>query len=157
MSELVTRQEPDNGQEPPREHRFAGFWIRVAASLLDSLFLIGVSLLVFNPLRRAMGVSGDVFSLIDLLEALFGLLYMILLTWWTGQTLGKLVTGIRVISAKASRGGLSGGQVILRELIGKFLSALVMGLGYLWVAWNPQKQGWHDKIAKTYVVYDRKR
>ncbi|EJL47793.1 putative membrane protein YteJ [Brevibacillus agri] len=156
MSDLMARQEPDGWQEPPREHHFAGFWIRVAASLLDSLFLVGVSLLVFNPLRRAMGVSGDFFSLIDLMEALFGLLYMILLTWWTGQTLGKLITGIRVISARQSRGNLSGGQVILREVIGKFLSTLPFGLGYLWVAWNPQKQGWHDLLAKTYVVYDRK-
>ncbi|ELK44024.1 hypothetical protein D478_00315 [Brevibacillus agri BAB-2500] len=94
--------------------------------------------------------------MIDLMEALFGLLYMILLTWWTGQTLGKLITGIRVISARQSRGNLSSGQVILREVIGKFLSTLPFGLGYLWVAWNPQKQGWHDLLAKTYVVYDRK-
>ncbi|ELK44023.1 hypothetical protein D478_00310 [Brevibacillus agri BAB-2500] len=43
MSDLMARQEPDGWQEPPREHHFAGFWIRVAASLLDSLFLVGVS------------------------------------------------------------------------------------------------------------------
>ncbi|CAI8933022.1 putative membrane protein [Brevibacillus sp. IT-7CA2] len=138
------------------QHSYAGFWIRVVASLLDSMFLIGISYLVFNPLRRVFSVPYASFHFIDLVEALFDLLYMILLTWWTGQTLGKLITGIRVISARQARGNLSGGQVLLREVIGKFVASLVFGLGYLWVAWHPRKQGWHDLIAKTYVIRDRR-
>jgi uncharacterized RDD family membrane protein YckC len=134
---------------------FAGFWIRVGATLLDMLFLVGISMLIFNPLRRAMGVYG-VLSLIDLLEILFGLLYMVLLTWWTGQTLGKAITGIRVVSARQARGNLDAGQVFLREVIGKLLSWLPIGLGYLWVGWNQRKQGWHDLLAKTYVIRDRR-
>lgn len=43
----------------------------------------------------------------------------------------------------------------LREIIGKFLSAIILGIGYLMVIWNPKKQALHDKIAKTYVVYIR--
>lgn len=155
MSDLMARQEPDGWQEPPREHHFAGFWIRVAASCWTPVSGRRQPARVQSAAARH-GRIRRLFSLIDLMEALFGLLYMILLTWWTGQTLGKLITGIRVISARQSRGNLSGGQVILREVIGKFLSTLPFGLGYLWVAWNPQKQGWHDLLAKTYVVYDRK-
>ncbi|BAH45852.1 conserved hypothetical membrane protein [Brevibacillus brevis NBRC 100599] len=142
--------------EAPPQHSYAGFWIRVVASLLDSMFLIGISYLVFNPLRRVFSVPYASFHFIDLVEVLFDLLYMILLTWWTGQTLGKLITGIRVISAKQVRGNLTGGQVFLREVIGKFVASLVFGLGYLWVAWHPRKQGWHDLIAKTYVIRDRR-
>ncbi|MFS0553580.1 RDD family protein [Brevibacillus sp. 179-C9.3 HS] len=138
------------------QHLYAGFWIRVVASLLDSLFLIGISYLVFNPLRRVFAVPYASFHFIDLLEVVFDLLYLILLTWWSGQTLGKLITGIRVISARQARGSLSVGQVLLREVIGKFVASLVFGLGYLWVAWHPRKQGWHDLIAKTYVIRDRK-
>ncbi|KZE53974.1 hypothetical protein AV540_07015 [Brevibacillus parabrevis] len=156
MSDPDAIQALENSQETSREHQFAGFWIRVAATLLDSLFLIGVSMLIFNSLRRNLGVSGDFLSLIDLLEALFGLLYLVLLTWWTGQTLGKQIIGIRVISAKHARGRLTGGQVILREVLGKLLSSLVFCIGYMWVGWNPQKQGWHDLLAKTYVIWDRK-
>ncbi|MGG1660601.1 RDD family protein [Brevibacillus sp. NRS-1366] len=137
-------------------YQFAGFWIRVCATLLDSLFLIGISLLIFNPLRRALGVSDYVFSLIDLIEVLFDLLYMVLLTWVKGQTLGKVITGIRVISARQARANLSAGQVILREVIGKMLASLPFGLGYMWVGWNHKKQGWHDLIAKTYVVWERR-
>lgn len=136
--------------------RFAGFWIRVAATLLDSLFLIGLNMLIFNPLRRTWGVMGATFSFIDLIEIVFDLLYLVLLTWLTGQTLGKIITGIRVINARQSRGNLTAGQVFLREVIGKFLSSLPFSLGYMWVGWNRRKQGWHDLLAKTYVIYERR-
>lgn len=146
----------DPHSEAPLQHSYAGFWIRVVASLLDSMFLLGISFLVFNPLRRAFAVPYASFNFIDILEVLFDLLYMIMLTWWSGQTLGKLITGIRVISARQVRGNLGGGQVFLREVVGRFVSSLIFGLGYLWVAWHPRKQGWHDLIAKTYVVRDRR-
>ncbi|MFD2370435.1 RDD family protein [Brevibacillus sp. GCM10020057] len=136
--------------------RYAGFWIRVAATLLDSLFLVGVSMLVFNPLRRAWGTMDAVFSVVDLLEIIFDLLYIILLTWWTGKTLGKTIVGIRVVNARQSRGNLTFGQVFLREFIGKFLSSLPFLLGYMWAGWNARKQGWHDLLAKTYVIRERR-
>lgn len=142
--------------EPQPVHDYAGFWIRVAGTLLDSLFLIGISMLIFNPLRRAWGVTDAFISFIDLIEIVFDLLYFILLTWWTGQTLGKMILGIRVINARQSRGNLSAGQVFLREVIGKFLSSLPFSLGYMWVGWNRRKQGWHDLLAKTYVIYERR-
>lgn len=156
---VISQQPPPEGAHPVEaltHYAFAGFWIRVCATLLDSLFLIGISLLIFNPLRRTLGISDDLFSLIDLLELLFDLLYMVLLTWVNGQTLGKVIVGIRVISARQTRTNLSAGQVILREVIGKMLASLPFGLGYMWVGWNHKKQGWHDLIAKTYVVWDRR-
>ncbi|HUE75473.1 MAG TPA: RDD family protein [Chloroflexota bacterium] len=36
--------------------------------------------------------------------------------------------------------------------IGAIVAAIPFGLGYLWVIWDPNKQGWHDKIAGTYVI-----
>lgn len=137
-------------------HDYAGFWFRVAAILLDSLFLSGINMLIFNPLRRAWGVSGAFFSLFNLLEIIFGLLYFILLTWWTGQTLGKIIVGVRVINARHSRGHLTAGQVFLREVIGRFLASLPLSLGYMWAGWNPRKQGCHDLLAKTYVIRERR-
>lgn len=135
---------------------YAGFWIRAGATLLDSLFLVGVSMLVFNPLRRLWGAMDAVFSFVDLLEIIFDLLYLILLTWWSGKTLGKTIMGIRVVNARQSRGSLTFGQVFLREFIGKFLSSLPFFLGYLWAGWNARKQGWHDLLAKTHVVRERR-
>ncbi len=149
--EQVLQPVPDT----PPVH-FAGFWIRVAATLLDTFFLIGLNMLVFNPLRRAWGVLDASFSFIDLIEIVIDLLYLVLLTWLTGQTLGKIITGIRVVNARQTRGNLTAGQVFLREVIGKFLSSLPFSLGYMWVGWNRRKQGWHDLLAKTYVIYERR-
>lgn len=142
--------------ERQSEHAYAGFWIRVGASFLDALFVMGVSLLIFNPLRRFFGLYGAVFSLIDLLELLFFLFYYFLLTWWTGQTLGKMVMGIRVIPVGTIRQKLSVGQVMVREWIGKPLCSLPFGLGYLWVGWNKKKQGWQDLIAHTFVIREKR-
>lgn len=135
---------------------YAGFWIRVGATFLDTLFLMGVSLLIFNPMRRFFGYYGDFFSSIDLLELFFILFYYFLLTWWTGQTLGKIIMGIRVIPIGAKRQTLSVGQVLLREWIGKPLCSLPFGLGYMWVGWNKKKQGWQDLIAHTFVIREKR-
>lgn len=86
-------------------------------------------------------------------------LFVMLLPWvyfWLltalnkGQTLGKMITGIRVVSAEGEAPGL--GQTALRELVGKGLTELAFGLGFLWILWDKQRQGWHDKIAHTYVI-----
>ncbi|WP_134684211.1 RDD family protein [Brevibacillus migulae] len=140
-------------------HRYAGFWIRVAATLIDSLFLVGISFLLFNPLRRLLGYPEGVYSPIDVVELIVNFLYFVLLTWWSGQTLGKMLVGIRVIHARndGGRQRLSLGQVILREVIGKLLSSIPFGLGYLWVGWNEKKRGWHDMIANTFVIKERKK
>jgi uncharacterized RDD family membrane protein YckC len=148
----------ESGEPSTAEPRydFAGFWIRFAANLIDDLFILGLTFLIFNPIRRALGYEPGSLSFVDLVEFIVDMLYMILLTWWSGQTLGKMIMGIRVVSARHTRGSLTLGQVLLREVIGKLLSLIVLGLGYLWVAWSGKKQGWHDMIAKTYVVRERK-
>lgn len=140
-------------------HRYAGFWIRFAAILVDSLFLVGISYLLFNPLRRLMGYEEEIFSPVDLIELVVQFLYFILLTWWSGQTLGKMLLGIRVISGRTDgqRGNLSFWQSFLREFVGKILSFIPLGLGYFWVGWNEKKRGWHDMIANTYVIKQRKK
>jgi len=149
----------ENEQSSPNPYRYAGFWIRVAATLIDSLFLVGISFLLFNPLRRLMGYTEEVYSPIDVIELIVNFLYFVLLTWWTGQTLGKMLVGIRVINARndGQRQRLSLGQVFLREVIGKLLSSIPLGLGYFWVGWNDKKRGWHDMIANTLVIKERKK
>ena len=43
----------------------------------------------------------------------------------------------------------------LRETVGKLVSALILLLGFLWILWDKDRQGWHDKIAGTLVVSER--
>ena len=61
-----------------------------------------------------------------------------------------MAVGITVIDERGNVPGLT--RALIREVPGKLLSGLALGLGFVWVAWDEKKQGWHDKIAKTYVV-----
>jgi len=68
----------------------------------------------------------------------------------TGQTVGKRALGIRVVDIDTE------GELGVRRGVGRYfarwLSALVCGVGYLWMLWDPQKQCWHDKIVRSAVV-----
>jgi uncharacterized RDD family membrane protein YckC len=68
---------------------------------------------------------------------------------WRGQTLGKMLLSIKVIRTDGSN--ISVGYAVLRYL-GYIISGVVLGLGFFWIAFDANKQGWHDKIADTYVV-----
>jgi len=67
-----------------------------------------------------------------------------------GTTPGKRMLGMRVIRENGTTAGI--GTMLLREWIGKFVSNLVMSLGFIWILIDANRQGWHDKIASTYVV-----
>lgn len=70
-----------------------------------------------------------------------------------GQTPGKRVVGARVVDAETGE-PVSVGKGIVRYL-GYFVSMLGLFIGYLWVGFDPKKQGWHDHIAGTVVVRNR--
>lgn len=74
--------------------------------------------------------------------------YFIVMTLKGGQTLGKKLMKIRVVPIDSGELGL--GAVILRETIGKFVSGIVLALGYIWVLIG--KEAWHDSMANTRVV-----
>lgn len=68
-----------------------------------------------------------------------------------GQTVGKMAMGIKVVDLK-TRTHPDYMHAFLREIVGKFVSGIVLLLGYLWMLWDGKKQTWHDKIAGTVVV-----
>lgn len=70
-------------------------------------------------------------------------------------TPGKLLCGLRVIDSK-SGDTLALWQAIIRYL-GYFVSILTLFLGYVWVGIDKRKQGFHDKIAGSLVVWNKKR
>ncbi|GIW44219.1 MAG: hypothetical protein KatS3mg077_1501 [Candidatus Binatia bacterium] len=67
-----------------------------------------------------------------------------------GLTPGKKLLGIRVIKEDGTSPGFF--TMLIRELMGKPISALVLFLGFLWILFDRDKQGWHDKLMSTYVV-----
>jgi uncharacterized RDD family membrane protein YckC len=150
--------EPLGGRTPHGAR--ASFGHRLVAALIDGL-LIGVPLSILqaivDPDRDRfglwIGIGGDPGSspAFSLLNIVVGVLYYGLLEGGpTGATIGKRVMGIRVVDAS------TGSEIGVGRGVGRYfarwLSALPCLLGYFWMLWDDQKQTWHDKIVRCYVV-----
>jgi uncharacterized RDD family membrane protein YckC len=81
---------------------------------------------------------------------LTGPLYFIFFFSTTGQTIGMYIMGLRVVRTDGKHMSLWGSVV---RWFGLFLSALPLGAGFLWVILDDRRQGWHDKLAHTCVIY----
>lgn len=111
----------------------AGFWIRVAASALD-VVLVGILIGMLH------------------LNGLFLLLltvYSVVMWAKKGTTVGGIICGLRVV--RIDDRPIDWSVAVVRAL-GAFLSFAVAGLGFIWVAFDDDRQSWHDKIAGTTVV-----
>jgi len=69
-----------------------------------------------------------------------------------GQTPGKAIMKIRVVKVNGNK--LSIGDILLRQVLGYFISALVILIGFFWAFIDKDRQAWHDKLAGTIVVRD---
>jgi uncharacterized RDD family membrane protein YckC len=138
---------------PPK----AGFWIRFVAYLID-VVIVGIPLLILGAILGAF--SG--FSTSNQASAGLAIWYLIaavgsigyFIYFWSaggGQTPGMRVFKLRVIKTDGSP--VSTGSAFLRY-IGMIINSIIFGLpiGFIWAAFDPNKQGWHDKIASTYVI-----
>ena len=140
--------------------KYAGFWRRTAASLLDTVIFSIVLALLFtllhgreyldwymNPGRDPLTPYSHATVLLEQLLMLVATLYL-----WVRYlgTPGKLLLSCHVVDAETFK-PLRPGQAVGRY-VGYFLSILTFGLGFLWVAWDERKQGFHDKLARTVVI-----
>jgi len=134
---------PRGGSAPTSTMAYAGFGKRLLAVILDGIILslpaVGLG---FAFSFGSSGGSGPNILLAIVYEAL-------LIALWNGQTIGKLAMGIRVVTADGQP--VPVGMAFARAGM-KIVSGAALGLGYLWMLWDPNKQTWHDKVAKTYVV-----
>jgi uncharacterized RDD family membrane protein YckC len=125
---------------------YAGFWRRVAAWILDGLLLSLVTL----PFTFRMGGDDAAFSAASTISTVVGWLYFALMESSAKQaTVGKMALGIIVTD-------LEGGRIRFSRATGRYfakiLSALILGIGFLMVAFTERKQGLHDMVASTLVV-----
>ncbi|KGM44827.1 hypothetical protein NP83_09005 [Neobacillus niacini] len=137
----------------PVSVRFAGFWMRFWAYLLDLIVIGSIERLIINPLFRIFEiplVEFNMFAPISVASAVIFYLYFVLMTKYFHQTLGKMVFGLRVIDLKSDK--LSWGTILFREWIGRFISATII-IGYIVVAFLPKKQGIHDLFTDTSVIH----
>ena len=127
---------------------YAGFFQRLVAGLIDGV-LVAVGSGIISGVFGLLGDAGK--TLASLVTMVLGYAYYVYFISHRGQTLGKQAMGIRVQNIETGQ-SLDIVSAILREVVGKFISALVLCLGYFWMLWDDKKQTWHDKIAKSVVV-----
>ncbi len=120
---------------------YAGFWQRAAALLIDAL----IALVVLAPLVVVLGPGAPDLVLVPALA-------VVVIGFWRycGATPGKIAVGVKIVDATTG-GPPALGRLVLR-LLGYFVSAFPLYLGFLWAAFDRRKQGWHDKIARTVVI-----
>ena len=128
---------------------YAGFWIRLAAYLIDMLVVSSFAKLI----NSLIGIDSNIFlgiTVSGLIYWLICLAYFTLMTYFNkGQTLGKMVTNIRVISLDESE--LDWGQVVSRETFGRYVQNKILIL-YIFVGLAPKKQSLFDMLADTTVI-----
>lgn len=118
----------------------AAFLERLAAFALDLvLVLILVNILDFDRYDRDWPASGF----------LIALMYHVGFWTWKGTTLGGIICQLRLV--RVTGGSVQFADALVRGLTGIF-SLVVLGLGFLWILKDPDRQAWHDRVAGTYVV-----
>ena len=138
---------------------YAGFWLRFWAYLIDIIAIWSLDHLLIKPIFKALNLSQYDFTILSPItigSAVVFYLYFLLMTKYLGQTLGKMVLGLKVVSLK--EGSLSWGTVFFREVIGRFIvRTLMFGFTYILVGVLPKKQGLHDIFSDTSVIQEKNR
>jgi uncharacterized RDD family membrane protein YckC len=152
--------------------KYAGFWIRLGAQLIDTLILfipLGILFaLAIAPTLPALNCTvvnttgfqsatctgfGAVFAALGIwwvVALAVSVGYFVGMWSWQGQTLGQRLLGLHVVDSHTGT-RISIGRAVIRY-IGFVVSGYVLYIGLIWAAFDAQKQGWHDKMASTFVV-----
>ena len=142
---------------------YAGFWRRVLAGWIDGLWIVPLllflsSLICGNSNCFILPGSIDTVTVLEpfqwWLSSLSNNILPALLTLWFwvkyAATPGKMLLDCEIVDAYNGN-PITSRQALLRY-IGYIISALPLGLGFLWIILDKRKQGWHDKLAGTVVI-----
>jgi uncharacterized RDD family membrane protein YckC len=137
---------------------YAGFWIRVLGSIIDGIVLSIIGFVLFGfiiararldiPPTRGSGVRTVFVPRLNEGRVVGFLYQWLFLGLADGRTPGAMATGVRVARPDGSRIGL--GTAAVRQAMA-IVSAIPLGLGYLWMLWDAEKRTWHDMVANTRV------
>jgi uncharacterized RDD family membrane protein YckC len=151
--------------------QYAGFLSRAVGFILDYVIIIVVVIgaglfvsLLFNAFRidlTTCSVSDSNIPFgtqaclagrwfLGFFAVVFGPLYFVLFWMLTGQTIGQRVMGLRVVRLNGHRLGF---WLSLIRWIGYQVCIFTLGIGFLWVLIDNRRMGWHDKLARTCVIY----
>jgi len=133
--------------------KYGGFWVRLCASMIDLLlWIIIISPILWETYGNAnfyttafmMGATGYLLTSI--------LLFLTVILFWRfkSATPGKMLFKLIIVDSETLQKP-STKQLVLRYF-GCFISIIPFCLGFIWVAFDRRKQGWHDKLAGTVVI-----
>ncbi len=137
------------------ERKPAGFWVRFWAYLIDLLVISAVTSILLKPVFALFGINMETaswYAPFAILSAILFYTYFVLMTKFFGQTIGKMIFAIKVVSLK--KDSLDWGTLLFREWIGRFISVTILPL-YFIVGFTSLKQGVHDFFADTTVVHEQ--
>lgn len=112
----------------------ATLWQRLLAAILDLILI---------------SIAAGIVHLRPPFFLIVALAYFVGMWTWRGTTIGGIVLKLKVVRPDGRP--LTVVVALVRGLAAAF-SAVVLFLGFLWIAWDKDKQGWHDKIAGTEVI-----
>jgi uncharacterized RDD family membrane protein YckC len=162
---------PEPGRLPVRANASypAGFFSRLEAFVIDLVFLsiieMGISAFIQAFLRffqlstiaanlQAIWANSAINMAVGVtFSILFVIGYFTFFWSLVGFTPGKAVLGLKVVRKDGQK--MSFGRSVLR-FFSYWISALPLFLGFFWVLWDPNRRGWHDKIAGTQVLFTPK-
>lgn len=134
--------------------KYAGFWIRFAASIVDTIFLSAIILPILLAVygKEYFQATGLVQGPVDFLLTWVFPIIAVLVFWFAkSATPGKMLFSIKIVDAQT--GAKPSVKHFIIRYLGYYVSMLPLFLGFIWVAFDKRKQGWHDKLAGTVVIY----
>ncbi len=141
----------------PAQVSYGGFWIRLVAYIIDSILLSFVGAIIGGIFGGAAAISGENLHSINIQSGLIGLvvawLYFALLeSSERGATVGKMAMGLRVVTDRGERLSFMNAT---GRYFAKIISALILCIGFIMIAFTDRKRGLHDMIAGTLVIKTR--
>jgi uncharacterized RDD family membrane protein YckC len=138
-----------------REPRYAGFWKRLLAFLIDTLILVvvfvAIAIAIYGREYVRLASQGQTLLFDILVQFVLPAVAAILFWRYRGATPGKMLVSARIVDAETLGAPSTG------KLIGRYFAYIVSSifmLGFIWIAFDKRKQGWHDKLAGTVVILE---
>jgi len=141
---------------------FAGFFTRFFALVIDSILMAILALIITFIFGGVLGVTASLDNgFMNFLIGVVGMMFYILMLFFqffyfgyfwskSGQSLGMKMLNIKVVSQDGQP--LSFLRAGLRGSVGYWISGLIFSLGFIWAAFDANKEAWHDKLFNTWVV-----
>ncbi len=167
MNARVERTVPAKAVRPEQviidfeaERLKAPFLLRCGAILVDYILLIFIpvgSLLIgrLMNIESSKLLNSEISNTGWLIMVLLALTNFVIFPMFSGQSIGKMLTGLRVVKTDGNAASFS--RLLVRHSIGYLLTIATVGLGFLFSILNPKGRALHDFLAGTVVVYGRSR